>query len=814
MRFLDAIRIVLTAASIVLAFGAAAAGPPPSQGTLRTVLVNRGATDGLRPQDVHSHAAAFNERTYVFTLYSYWEATCAPVKMGYFDLKPKYGVLETEYIEDYTIPAPDYCAGSVVHALDLYYTWTYDGDTEGTDRYDGLYVSGEEDGAGSFFLTVYSNLIANPNIAILSPSSLFEDQPEFLPLQAVVAASRSNTSARAHSIAADGAATAIALLRSEAPVAGRLKIRAPFSLARYSANFPATAPAGGAARELVIAPGDFIAVGDRYYAAALVEGPADQIARPQGSGSPVTFAQAGLAPRVHLTLVQPPVLLLHGLWGDETSLTSTYDFLGAAAPWKYNPTNPADGLRTGLLRGSYVANKAFDSLTNQLKMRSAVERLLEEQKSLGIVGGRIDVVAHSMGGLVSRAFTKSASYAGPRNRGLGTIRQIVTLDTPHEGSELARYLIANRNSRPIAGGTFFWKALCGASARTSVQTCFRENGMDVTGGAVASLIPASPNLTKAPPLSAVANLQWTAVVSTAGKTVLRSVLDGVIAGIDATAGTGTDAILGRRPNDVIVTQDSQRAGALRVATFKGLAHSQLPVAGFKFGRSVTDDARVNRLVACVLRTPGRAACLPAGAASPVAAAGEGAPLSLVRGPTASLPATVVLGRTTPVSLAAGNGEIVRVLVHQAAAGRPLHSAEAAFARAGRRLRVDVVPAVVGRSTFTIGVVYRDGTVQTHDARTFVRFDPAAVSSFVPDRIAAALVLFAGEDHDLRALGRLTLDGREVDVTAATRYTVLRDPGGAVALDGNTVSAARPGRAVIRATLGGRVRDLEVIVRMP
>jgi triacylglycerol esterase/lipase EstA (alpha/beta hydrolase family) len=87
--------------------------------------------------------------------------------------------------------------------------------------------------------------------------------------------------------------------------------------------------------------------------------------------------------------------------------------------------------------------------------------LSKNLNSSGIVGGRVDIVAHSMGGLVARNFSNSGAYKNTRNRNQGAFRDVITLDTPETGSALAYYLdyvYANQglNSSAGQGPTNLW----------------------------------------------------------------------------------------------------------------------------------------------------------------------------------------------------------------------------------------------------------------------------------------------------------------------------------------------------------------------
>jgi hypothetical protein len=85
-----------------------------------------------------------------------------------------------------------------------------------------------------------------------------------------------------------------------------------------------------------------------------------------------------------------------------------------------------------------------------MDMGTNVTTILHEVKSKGIVDGRIDVVAHSMGGLLVRAYSSgtctTTGYRSLKNRCQGQFHTIVTLDTPEAGSGLATYLLAHQQA--------------------------------------------------------------------------------------------------------------------------------------------------------------------------------------------------------------------------------------------------------------------------------------------------------------------------------------------------------------------------------
>lgn len=132
-------------------------------------------------------------------------------------------------------------------------------------------------------------------------------------------------------------------------------------------------------------------------------------------------AESGASDTRDVSRVVPvPLIYLHGLGGDEGSLSSFKTALDLAMPGRYD----ADAEKPNLVLHGY------DSINRSLSMLGAeldgvVGKLL---KSSGFK--KVDIVAHSMGGLVTRTFL-ARSGAG------GKVRKFVMLSTPNEGVPLA-----------------------------------------------------------------------------------------------------------------------------------------------------------------------------------------------------------------------------------------------------------------------------------------------------------------------------------------------------------------------------------------
>lgn len=151
------------------------------------------------------------------------------------------------------------------------------------------------------------------------------------------------------------------------------------------------------------------------------------------------FAASGCAAR-ELWLFRPPVVLVHGLWGDATTWT-----------WRSMPFDNGAGLRQDdqnllpdyvyvhdyrLTNGGRAAQNAVDL------RRSIASALLEFRGTtpdrLQLAATQVDLVTHSFGGFVTRNFlSDSDAYYRPDNFLSGDVHKLLTLGTPHFGSPWA-----------------------------------------------------------------------------------------------------------------------------------------------------------------------------------------------------------------------------------------------------------------------------------------------------------------------------------------------------------------------------------------
>ena len=132
-------------------------------------------------------------------------------------------------------------------------------------------------------------------------------------------------------------------------------------------------------------------------------------------------------------VVRPPVLLLHGVWSNATAFSDAF----------------VEELREGgkriVARGDYSGSNHVGFVQNLTYPKDVPEdqiRLpLDAARAAGIVAMKADVVAHSMGGLLTRLHVNTSTrYRRPDNFNEGDVYRIVTLDSPHCGTPIADVL--------------------------------------------------------------------------------------------------------------------------------------------------------------------------------------------------------------------------------------------------------------------------------------------------------------------------------------------------------------------------------------
>jgi PKD repeat protein len=166
-----------------------------------------------------------------------------------------------------------------------------------------------------------------------------------------------------------------------------------------------------------------------------------------------------------LRIVRPPVVLVHGIWSTGDTWTMP---LASDARFPIITRTPWDG---------------YTSISvNTGAVGAAIRAAVGFMRLEGIAVTRADVIAHSMGGLLARAWTATSKYSRPGNYYKGDYHKLITLNTPHTGSPLANIVVllreipqftsfaANVLRKPISScGSTWIPFVCAPSAMDDLQ---------------------------------------------------------------------------------------------------------------------------------------------------------------------------------------------------------------------------------------------------------------------------------------------------------------------------------------------------------
>lgn len=155
-----------------------------------------------------------------------------------------------------------------------------------------------------------------------------------------------------------------------------------------------------------------------------------------------TPAAAGAAKTefVRVRIQRPPLVLVHGI--ASTVEKSFPDFIARIQ-------QEIPGLR--IHRVNYPNTDSFES--NQRVLAEQLSQLRQQMRREGYVATQMDIVAHSMGGLISRRWAGDMASYRTDNYNEGDINRLITVNSPHRGSNIV--YLAMGIAKPLPS---LWKA--------------------------------------------------------------------------------------------------------------------------------------------------------------------------------------------------------------------------------------------------------------------------------------------------------------------------------------------------------------------
>jgi uncharacterized protein (TIGR03437 family) len=284
------------------------------------------------------------------------------------------------------------------------------------------------------------------------------------------------------------------------------------------------------------------------------------------------LSESAGASKVWIPFRKPPVVLVHGVWSNGKAWEGLagklrkegFDVCHECLP-DYGTKQPA---------GSFdpLATKEEDQYVIKTLIAS-IGQALRAMRTQKIAVTQVDIVGHSMGGIVARARVASAfdPYRKPGNYWSGDFHKIITVGSPHRGTILADWLLQHRKDELDLTGKALAKddntlgGLLAAKGRPLGPAIF---GFQTTSEAIKNIgetrVNAYAIVGIAPPSPLISdtedNLNWL---------IKRR--------INHQNGESIDGIINNEEHDTIVPVSSQQGGLSdkSIKTISGIVHADV-----------------------------------------------------------------------------------------------------------------------------------------------------------------------------------------------------------------------------------------------
>lgn len=142
-------------------------------------------------------------------------------------------------------------------------------------------------------------------------------------------------------------------------------------------------------------------------------------------------------PGVHFPIefYRAPILFVHGLWGDGGSFNKMHK------EFKQDDIQVKDLMALANYSENDGASKSF--LANQIAVPYEIDKLLVKAISKKYSVSKVNIIAHSMGGLLTRSYLQGANTTYPYRN---DINSIISIDSPFRGTQAANFLLNSCNN--------------------------------------------------------------------------------------------------------------------------------------------------------------------------------------------------------------------------------------------------------------------------------------------------------------------------------------------------------------------------------
>lgn len=141
---------------------------------------------------------------------------------------------------------------------------------------------------------------------------------------------------------------------------------------------------------------------------------------------------------IKIKVYRAPVLLIHGIWSSPN---------GAWKETGFKQFLQSRGFKVSMVDYARHNAETFDPKA-ELKignhaiaaLKSTILEVLEGYNKKYISASQVDIVAHSIGGLIARGLCQQRGYKAKENYMKGQIHRLITIGSPHFGADLAGIL--------------------------------------------------------------------------------------------------------------------------------------------------------------------------------------------------------------------------------------------------------------------------------------------------------------------------------------------------------------------------------------